>query len=140
MTILLLIFGFFLIIINIIALRKEDKSFDKVINNAKENVENYDIEIMRLRKEMGETILELQQEIETLKMEIALNKESIVEDVEIEEPIYEEVFHDKIEKKNNVKIDEVKHLLDEGMSLEDICERLQIGKGELLLIKELYLK
>ncbi|HCO74837.1 MAG TPA: hypothetical protein DIT16_08300 [Clostridium sp.] len=43
-------------------------------------------------------------------------------------------------KSNSLKVEEVKELLGEGLSEESIAQRLNIGKGEVLLIKELYLK
>lgn len=43
-------------------------------------------------------------------------------------------------KGNSLKVEEVKELLGEGLSEESIAQRLNIGKGEVLLIKELYLK
>ncbi|WP_346936982.1 hypothetical protein [Clostridium sp.] len=41
---------------------------------------------------------------------------------------------------NSLKVEEVKELLGEGLSENIIAQRLNIGKGEVLLIKELYLK
>ncbi|GAA0767592.1 hypothetical protein GCM10008908_06850 [Clostridium subterminale] len=41
---------------------------------------------------------------------------------------------------NSLKVEEVKELLVEGLSEDIIAQRLNIGKGEVLLIKELYLK
>lgn len=41
---------------------------------------------------------------------------------------------------NNIKVKEIQKLLDEGLSIEEISDALKIGKGEVLLIKELYLK
>lgn len=52
----------------------------------------------------------------------------------------DEVSDDKEEKNNNVKINEIEKLIDEGFSTEEIADKLKIGKGEILLIKELYLK
>lgn len=43
-------------------------------------------------------------------------------------------------KHNNVKVDEISKLLDEGLSVDEISEKIGIGKGEVLLIKELYIK
>ncbi len=43
-------------------------------------------------------------------------------------------------KSNSLKVEEVKELLGEGLSEESIAQRLNIGKGEVLLIKELYSK
>ncbi|WP_346895220.1 hypothetical protein [Clostridium sp. UBA7503] len=43
-------------------------------------------------------------------------------------------------KGNSLKVEEVKALLAEGLSEEGVAQQLNIGKGEVLLIKELYLK
>lgn len=41
---------------------------------------------------------------------------------------------------NSVKIEEIKELLSQGLAVEEVSKKLGIGKGEVLLIKELYLK
>lgn len=41
---------------------------------------------------------------------------------------------------NNIKVDEIRKLLDNGLSVDEISEKIGIGKGEILLIKELYIK
>ena len=41
---------------------------------------------------------------------------------------------------NSVKINEIKIMLDNGLSVDEISEKIGIGKGEVLLIKELYIK
>ncbi len=43
-------------------------------------------------------------------------------------------------KSNSLKVEDVKELLGQGLSEDTIAQRLSIGKGEVLLIKELYLK
>lgn len=43
-------------------------------------------------------------------------------------------------KGNGSKVNEIKSLLDEGLSIEEIAEKIGIGKGEVLLIKDLYVK
>ncbi len=43
-------------------------------------------------------------------------------------------------KGNSLKVEDVKELLGKGLSEDTIAQRLNIGKGEVLLIKELYLK
>lgn len=44
------------------------------------------------------------------------------------------------EESNNIKINEIETLVSKGLSVDEISEKLGIGKGEVLLIKELYLK
>lgn len=41
---------------------------------------------------------------------------------------------------NNIKVAEIDKLVKQGFSDEQIAEKMKIGKGEVLLIKELYLK
>ncbi|APF28681.1 hypothetical protein HYI18_05815 [Clostridium botulinum] len=41
---------------------------------------------------------------------------------------------------NSIKVNEVSKFLEEGHAVEEICEILNMGKGEVILIKELYLK
>lgn len=41
---------------------------------------------------------------------------------------------------NNLKVTDVRKLFEEGLTLDEIAVKLNMGKGEVLLIKELYLK
>lgn len=41
---------------------------------------------------------------------------------------------------NNIKIKEITKMLEDGLSIDEISEIIGIGKGEVLLIKELYIK
>ncbi len=45
-----------------------------------------------------------------------------------------------LETSNNLKIEDVKNLFNQGLTLDEIAKKLNIGKGEVLLIKDLYLK
>ena len=38
------------------------------------------------------------------------------------------------------KTEKIKELLNEGLSEDEICHRLSISKGEVLLVKDLYKK
>ncbi|MCY6354022.1 hypothetical protein [Clostridium sp. ZS2-4] len=44
------------------------------------------------------------------------------------------------EKNNSIKIKEIEKLMEKGLSIEEIADSLKISKGEILLIKELYLE
>lgn len=46
----------------------------------------------------------------------------------------------KIKNENKLRIKEVRDLINKGLSIEEIADVLKVGKGEILLIKELYLK
>ncbi len=99
------------------ALEKRDDS-DKNISNA-------------------EYINTLVDKIDSLNDDILLQGENM-DDLKEEEKKHSNPKKDI--KGNSLKVEEVKELLGEGLSEESIAQRLNIGKGEVLLIKELYLK
>jgi hypothetical protein len=155
MPFVLIIIAILLIVINYRALKKEDKSFDKILGEREEGVNDHDIEIAKLRREFSETILELQLEIERLKAiknssEDNDNRIDILDlDIDTDDEDYTEAkveHNEETETKNpskNVISDKaraVKELLDRGFTDDQICEELAIGKGEVLLIKGLYRK
>lgn len=70
MPFFLIIIGIVLIVINIKALKKEDNSFENILKNKEEKIENYEIDIAKLRREFSETLTELQREIYDLKAEL----------------------------------------------------------------------
>ena len=159
--IILIIAGILLVVLNFNAVRKEKKSFQDKLNVKQSEMGNCELEIGKIRKEFAETILELQKQIEDLKTQ---GKQDSYEDIlseEVEEKLVEEEIEDikddednteeepkksensdKVteEYTNNVKIDEIRGLLKDNISVSDICEKTGIGKGEVLLIKELYVK
>lgn len=157
----LLVTGILLVFFNIKAVKKDEASFSKVFRNTEADMTEVDVRIGELRREFSETILELQKEIQKLqKNEInysGIDEEEIIEK-EIEEKMIEQesnleedlnigLKEDTINKtediklkSNSVKIEEINSMLSMGYSVEDISTKLGIGKGEVLLIKELYLK
>ncbi|MGL4655913.1 MAG: DUF6115 domain-containing protein [Sarcina sp.] len=62
----------------------------------------------------------------------ALNKNSTKSEVK------KENNDNKKENTNSNKIKEIKSLINQGLSDDEICKKLSLGKGELLLIKGLY--
>lgn len=169
MQVFLLLIGVTLIILNIKAINKEKNSFQAVLQDREDNTTETEIIMGELRREFSETILELQKEIMDLKESLkeykaidekklnSVEAEFIIDRAELEvENTYSEeempiteVKNDttdkqieslSVEKSNSVKIEEVGKLLKKGVSIDMICEKLSIGKGEVLLIKELYLK
>ncbi|WP_097025831.1 hypothetical protein [Clostridium peptidivorans] len=167
----LIIISLTLIFLNILSFKKDKNSFKDILINKEESLQNYEVEIGKLRREMGETILDIQTEMEELKeklnkLEYAIKKEDAVKNqyniiqeesiINIEEQKinknqeihsdrikaknYEILADNKDDDKNSVKIKEIKKLIDKGMNEEEIAEALHIGRGEMLLIKELYLK
>lgn len=160
LPIFIFILGIVLIILNFTSIKKEDKSFKKTLEREENNnTRNYDVEIITIRKDMAETVLELQREIEDLKIDInslkksyleADNKNSIddikMKKINLKEDVISSIdFSNKIDDSKEVTLQsekqkKVKILLDKNLSDDEICEQLSIGKGEVLLIKSLLRK
>ena len=156
MTGLLIFIGLILVILNVLSIKKQNKSFNGVLGNAIENIDDYDIKLGEIRREFSESIIELQREILTLRETIEnshmdhgkmiYNEEKIYDKdkINIEDKIYVEDENKSIientENINGSKIDDIKRLFSEGMSVSEISEILKLGKGEVLLIKDLYIK
>ena len=68
--ILLIIVGITLIIMNLSVLRKEEISFLNTLKNKEENFNYTDEQLIAIRKDMAESILDIQHEIESLRNEI----------------------------------------------------------------------
>ncbi len=152
----LLIIGICLIVLNVRGLKKEKNSFKNVLNKEKVNIDDVKLEIGSLRKEFAETLLEVQREIVSIKDKLDMEenlhtngdesyKEKTIYDDKIENikdivdiDFNKEVVEDK--KENKLRIKEVRDLINKGLSIEEIADVLKVGKGEILLIKELYLK
>ncbi len=160
LPIFIIILGIVLILLSYRIIKKEDKSFEKVLER-EENTNNrdYDVEIIKIRKDMAETVLELQKEIEDLKLSISSIKKSYIEydnksnisnfninEIKLKEEVISSIdFSNKIDENKegsmrSEKQKKVKVLLDKGLSDDEICEKLSIGKGEILLIKNLLIK
>ena len=157
MHFILLIIGIALIVLNIGIIKEEKtykkENFNENLNIAHDNMDKNEAEIMKMRKEMGETFYSLQEEIQDLKtyiekLEDKIEKECYEKPVEtviqnidtLDEEKVDESEKVKVSNYNNVKIEEIKKLIDEGKNIEEICETLNMGKGEVLLIKDLYLE
>ena len=154
--ILLLVFGIFLIGINLNAVRKEDKSFLSAFKNKEENITDVNIEIMGIRKDLAESILDLQHEIDELRQELndirANKEEKSLKYYEDNDDIINDNTKDVISDinysnmKNNTdnnlnkndKVIQIKQLIQQGKTDDEICNILSIGKGEVLLIRGLY--
>ena len=160
LPIFIIILGIILILLSYRVTKKEDNSFEKILEREENTtVRDYDIEIIKIRKDMAETVLDLQKEIEELKLSINCLKERYKEydnknnieyfntkKVDIKEEVISNIdFSNKIDVVNegitrSEKQKKVKILLDKGLSDNEICEKLSIGKGEILLIKNLLIK
>jgi hypothetical protein len=159
-TFLLILIGISLVIINVKALKNEKNTFKETFDDVSSNLKDYDVDIGKIRKEFAETILELQQEIEDLKDNIDNEKVKTYQEDEIdneyinsdiEESNGKDDFTEELDKQHNgqkseehqlnsVKINEIKEMMNEGLSVDSISEKLGMGKGEILLIEKLYLK
>ncbi|SKA72642.1 hypothetical protein SAMN05428976_1019 [Clostridium sp. USBA 49] len=158
---ILIIIGCLLILLNLKAIKKEEKSFYNIFHNTEENMEDVEIKLGKIRQEFSETILELQKEIVDIKKDIdklytiiELNNGNLKDEESLQEiSINKKIEHEektnidfkkntKINKsdKNSIKIDEISDLLMKGYSVEEIGDKLGVGKGEILLVRDLYLK
>jgi hypothetical protein len=153
MNIFLIVVGLVLILINFIPKRNKANSFVDILKNEEDLSNDYDIELMAIRKDMAESILDLQSEIAELREIInKTNKNNneydikkmdktndIVEEMEDYSPLVNEINYNNsnIEEKTT-KTDIIRKMISEGHSDDDICEELNIGKGEVLLIRGLY--
>lgn len=150
MPIFLIIIGIIIIVLNVKALKKEDNSFETILKNREENVQDYQVEIGEIRREFSETIIDLQKEIYNLQEELKLIKEDFQGNIKINEEKKEIVSEnpledDKVYEEEIIaietlteKVNKVNELLKAGFSDDEICEKLAIGKGEVLLIRGLY--
>ncbi|MCB2359335.1 DUF6115 domain-containing protein [Clostridium estertheticum] len=164
MTGLLIFIGLILIILNVLSIKKQNKSFNGVLGNAMGNIQDDDIRIGKIRAEFSESILELQSEIMEIK-EIMAKNDKIHKDYEVDHDNKENAstindikqentnityiskqgeidssILDKPHNNSNEKVEEIKRLFSEGSSTDEVCEILHLGKGEVLLIKDLYIR
>lgn len=190
-TLFILLIGTLLIIFNVKMINKDKQSFKDTLDDTKVNLPDYKLEIGQLRREFAETVLELQSEIEKLKVQIdnkdidvsasedrempfndinkniseakdekhhktinhfiddemALDSTGIdYEDEEDDEFTVKDVKKDDLlddnnnDSTNDLKIQEVREMIEAGKSIDEIAKALNIGKGEVQLIKGFYLR
>lgn len=89
--------------------------------------------------------LESPKEKNQLKLEIIDSDTHLVKDsVELLSKADVERYVTEIEKEtfndNGIKTQQIQTMINEGYSVDEISEKLNIGKGEVLLIKDLYIK
>ena len=136
--ILIVVVGIILIWINRKEFQVKSAEFKEVLSNKKDTISDVEIEIQNLRRGFAETIGILQMDIKNLSEDIDNLKgtQYVNKNIEkTEESIVKSDFKD--EGKSN-DVEEVKRLIEQGVSIDDICRILSIGKGEVLLIKDLY--
>ena len=138
------------------AIKRQDKSFDGVLENALGNINEYDIKLGEVRREFSESIVELQSEILLIKEAMEKKSKAPESTKEIYDENKSNIDIDKFYKSddndtstevsidtnngNTEKVQDIKRLFSEGLSAEQISEILQLGKGEVLLIKDLYIR
>lgn len=156
MPALLIILGAIIVVFNVVyILRKEEvkeEAFSLTYDSSKSNIKEEKLIAYELREEFSETILELQLEIESLKDKITSSNNSLNAKTTAPSIVdkKEETSTKKVSKKNKIssssteiiesKTEKIKKLLLENKTVDEISEELLVGKGEVLLIKELYLK
>lgn len=138
MAVILILLGSILIIFSVYSITREvnkkptkvieKNNFTAVLQDKEENLTDIEVLIGELRREFAETIIDLQKDIMEVKEQLMVGKEESNLTVNSDNSV------------NSVKINDVEKLLKDGYSVEDISEKLEIGKGEILLIKDLYLK
>ncbi|NFL33612.1 hypothetical protein FDB64_00655 [Clostridium botulinum] len=87
---ILITIGIILIVHNYNKVNKVITSFEFTLNEEKENLNDYKLELGILRRDIGESLTELQQEIKTIKMNM-----NMVNDIEKE---YDNILDRNIEK------------------------------------------
>lgn len=148
MPIVIILIGIALIIVNYKALKKNGSSFSSVYSNKKEDLTEIDLKIGQIRKDMAESLLELQQEILALKKtsKPVDNFNDVKNfDIKSEKSIKNETEYLLTEENSvineihfNNKTEQIKKLLDMGLDDDQICEKLSLGKGEVQLVKGLF--
>ena len=133
-TFILFLIAIILIVFNVNAVKKENSgSFTAILKERQDNINEYDIKLGEIRKEYAENITEVQKEIEELKKQISeITKKSEVMYDKIDNGVDEQKSPPKTDDK---KSEEIKKLLKEGKSDDEICALTGLGKGEVLLIK-----
>lgn len=156
---LLIFIGLILVILNVLAIKKHNRTFNGALGNAMVNIDDEDIRIGELRREFSESILELQSEIVAMKEDMKKNNElvknykihldeeksnltEIKENDNVNMYIEKEIIIEPpiISNSNNEKIQKIKKMFADGLSEDSIAEALHLGKGEVLLIKDLYIR
>lgn len=148
MPLILILIGFIFIVYSYISMKKaknldinddkeEDNSFKSILRNNERDLSDYKFELGVLRKDIGESLNELQQEILEIKKALNLFNEKDL----INEDRYDTKVHNSINEnyyKESSKASNIRDLLKDGLTDEEISEKLSVTKGEILLVKGLY--
>lgn len=149
MPFILIVIGVILVVLNYKALKKDETSFSDVLKYKQKDMTEVEVEIGVIRRDIAESLTELQKEILDIKQHINFNNnvEDIKENLETDEELIsnnltsidEEVdVINEIDNKNKTEV--IRELISLGLNDEEICEKLSLGKGEVLLVRNLYKK
>lgn len=149
MPFILIVIGVILVVLNYKAPKKDETSFSDVLKYKQKDMTEVEIEIGAIRRDIAESLTELQKEILDIKQHINFNNnvEDIKENLETDEELIsnnltsidEEVdVINEIDNKNKTEV--IRELISLGLNDEEICEKLSLGKGEVLLVRNLYKK
>ena len=149
MPFILIVIGVILVVLNYNALKKDESSFSDVLKYKQKDMTEVEVEIGAIRRDIAESLTELQKEILEIKQHINFNNnvEDIKENLEIDEELIsnnltsidEEVdVINEIDNKNKTEV--IRELISLGLNDDEICEKLSLGKGEVLLVRNLYKK
>ena len=149
MPFILIVIGVILVVLNYKALKKDESSFSDVLKYKQKDMTEVEVEIGAIRRDIAESLTELQKEILEIKQHINFNNnvEDIKEKLETDEELIsnnltsidEEVdVINEIDNKNKTEV--IRELISLGLNDDEICEKLSLGKGEVLLVRNLYKK
>ncbi|MCY6370370.1 hypothetical protein [Clostridium ganghwense] len=127
----------------IVDLEKMIKSKEDLNNNEDENIgiiEEYSSQDKKSYEVENGNHKEIEENDDKKISNLEIKNIHLEQTDEIEESEEEKKDVENNESNNSIKINEIEKLIEEGLSLEEISDKLKIGKGEILLIKELYLK
>ena len=149
-------------------LRKNN--FGDVLEKSKDELNEYKIELGIFRRNVAESFTEIQEEILEIKkyLNIIKDEENLYDDnIEGESIVMNNIsttnrivsninfnnnLNNKISKTKNddenydkktydsKKTKSIKQLLEQGLSVDEVCHELSISKGEVLLVKDLFTK
>jgi len=152
---LLVLVGVLLIVLNFHSINNDKGLFKENLSSSIENIDENQIKMGKLRVDIAESFLDLQTRMQQMKEESDLLRQRVITlegnksklkkiDKIIDEPIILNSIYQANTDSNNpemdLKINDVQKLLDMGVSIDEVAVKLCIGKGEVILIKNLYLK
>lgn len=151
MPIVLIIFGIILIFVNIKAINTNNNSFKDVLKYKEKDISKVELDIAQIRKDVAESLTELQTEIVKINEAIASGKEikgNKKDSIKNREDKNNSDFKKLLDQNQDVindintkgKTERIRELLEQGLSEDEICNMLSLGKGEVLLVKGLYKK